>query len=65
MAGAVQAMSGLDSGKACQIVASVLDGAAAAVSADLTAHSERLSSAAERYHQADSEFAQRLRRIAE
>lgn len=65
MAGAVQAMPGLVSGQACQIVAEVLDGAAAAVSTDLTTHAERLTSAAQRYHQADSEFGQRLRRIAE
>lgn len=65
VAGAVQAMSGLASGQACQVVAAALDGAAAAVSADLTAHSERLSAAAQRYQQADSEFGQRLRRIAE
>lgn len=65
MAGAVEAMSGLASGEACQIVAAVLDDAAAAVSADLTAHAERLSAAAHRYQQADSEFGHRLRRIAE
>lgn len=64
MAGAVQAMSGVLSGQACQVVAAVLDGAAAAVSADLMAHAQRLSSAAQRYHQADSEFGGRLRRIA-
>lgn len=65
LASAVQAMSGLVSGWACQVVATVLDGAAASVSADLTAHSERFSAAAQRYQQADSEFGQRLRRIAE
>lgn len=65
MADAVQAMSGLVSGQACQVVAAVLDGAAAAVSADLVAHAQRLSSAAQRYHQADSEFGGRLRRISE
>lgn len=65
LAGAVQAMSGLACGQACQVVGSVLDGAAAAVSGDLTAHSERLFSAAQRYQQADSELGQRLRRIAE
>ncbi|MEH3137683.1 MAG: type VII secretion target [Mycolicibacterium neoaurum] len=65
MVGAAQGMSGLFSGQACDMVASVLDGAAAAISADLTTHAERLSSAAQRYQQVDSEFGQRLRRLAE
>lgn len=65
MARAVPAMAGLTSGEACRFATAVLDAAAKAVSADLTSHSERLSSAAERYHHTDSELGQRLRRIAE
>lgn len=65
MASAIQAMSGLASGEACQFAATVLDGAAKALSADLTSHAERLSSAADRYRQVDNELGQRLRRIAE
>jgi pyrroline-5-carboxylate reductase len=65
MAGAVQAMSGLSSSEACRFAAAVLDGAAKTVSADLTSHAERLSSAADRYRQVDYELGQRLRRIAE
>lgn len=65
LAAAVQAMAGLDSGAACQAVGAVLDEVAREIGAALTAHSDRLSSAAERYRAADDELARRLRRIAD
>ena len=65
LAPVVQAMPGLESGAACQAVGAVLDEAANRISTELSAHADRLVSAAERYRAADAELARRLRRIAD
>lgn len=65
VADAVSAMPGLFSGEACRAVAALLDGAATAAGADLTEHAQRLSRAADNYHQTDSEAGRRLGRIVE
>ena len=65
LAGVAQAMAGLESGAAGQAVGMVLDEVAHQVSADLTAHSERLIAAADCYRAADQASARRLRRIAD
>jgi hypothetical protein len=62
---AANAMSGLESGAACQFAGAVLDGASARVGAELAAHSKNLTSAADRYGRVDEELGHRLRSIAE
>jgi hypothetical protein len=64
MASSGAGMSGLLSETACQFVGTVLDGAASAAHRELTEHSAKLSKAANRYHQMDEEFGQRLRTFA-
>jgi hypothetical protein len=59
------AMPGLESGAACQYASTVLDAAAAQMSAELAAHAKNLISAAERYAKVDEDLGRRLRSIAE
>jgi hypothetical protein len=65
MAGAADGGPGLLSEAACRFAATVFDGAAGAVHRELTAHSTKLTAAAEQYHRADEEFARRLRELAD
>jgi hypothetical protein len=65
MASAGTGVSGLLSEVACQFAGTVFDTAAGTVNDELTAHSTNLSAAADRYHQADEEFARRLRKFAQ
>ena len=65
IASAADAMPGLQSGAACQFASTVLDGAAAAVRADLSAHAANLISAADSYLRADDELGRRMRSLAE
>jgi hypothetical protein len=55
------ALPGLDSGSACELAGTVLDRFAGALAGELTAHSERLSLAADLYVRADEDIARRCR----
>jgi flagellar capping protein FliD len=57
-------MAGLLSEGACQFVGTAFDTAAGAVHEELTAHSTKLTAAADRYHQVDEETGRRLRKLA-
>jgi hypothetical protein len=57
-------MAGLLVEGACHFAGAMFDTAASAVHDELMAHSTRLSSAAERYHQTDGELGRRLSKIA-
>jgi len=65
IANAAAAMPGLHSGAGCQFASTVLDGAAAGLSADLSTHATKLNSAADRYLRADDQLDRRLRSLAE
>lgn len=65
LASAANAMPGLLCGAACQFAGTVFDDVAHKVSGELSAHSNRLSSAADSYYRADDELGRRLRRLAE
>lgn len=54
-------MAGLQTEGACQFVAAVFDSAAGVVGAELTDHSEKLTTAATHYGQVDDDFGRRLR----
>jgi hypothetical protein len=58
-------MSGLLSEGACQFAGTAFDTAAGAVHEELTAHSAKLSAAADRYHQIDEELGRRLRKFTQ
>jgi hypothetical protein len=58
-------IAGLSSEAACQFAGTVLDSAASAAHGELTDHSEKLTKAANHYHQTDEEFGQRLRKFAQ
>jgi hypothetical protein len=58
-------MSSLLSEAACQFAGAALDTAARAVHEELTAHSTKLSAAADRYHQTDEDFGRRLRKLTQ
>jgi len=64
MVDAGSGMRGLLVEGACQFAGTMFDAAASAVYEELTAHSRRLSSAADRYHQTDGELGRRLSKIA-
>lgn len=65
MAGAVSAMSGLQSAVACQFAGVAMDNFAGTLVEDVSSHAARLGMAADRYQQADAEFGRRLRRLAQ
>ena len=65
MASAATGMSGLLSEGACQVAGATFDAAAGAVHEELTAHSTKLSAAADRYQQIDEELGRRLGKIAQ
>lgn len=58
-------MSGLLSEAACEFAGTAFDTAAGVVHEELTAHSAKLSAAADRYHQIDEELGRRLRKFAQ
>lgn len=58
-------MSGLLSEGACQFAGAAFDTAAGAVHEELTAHSTKLSAAADLYHRTDEDFGRRLREFTQ
>jgi hypothetical protein len=65
LASGASAMSGLQSGAACQFVATIFDDVSDKMSDELAAHAEKLSAAAEAYRRADEDLGRRLRHLAE
>lgn len=65
MASAGAGMSGLLSEGACEFAGVAFDTAAGKVHDELTAHSAKLTAAADRYHRTDEDFGRRLRELTQ
>jgi hypothetical protein len=65
MADAGGGLPGLQTGQACQFAGSMLDSAAGVVHQELTTHADKLSTAADLYHQTDEQLGQRLRKFSQ
>jgi len=65
MASAGAGMSGLLSEGACQFAGAAFDTAAGKVHAELSAHSTKLSAAADLYQRTDEDFGRRLRKLSQ
>ncbi|WP_232423232.1 type VII secretion target [Mycobacterium sp. 155] len=64
MTSAGTGVSGLFSESACQFAGSTVDAALNNVHEELTSHSTKLSTAADRYHRMDEELGRRLHKFA-
>jgi hypothetical protein len=65
LASAGAGLAGLASADACQFLGAAVEKALTDVHQELTAHSSKVATAADRYHRVDGELGQRLQRAAE
>ena len=63
MSAAAAAMPGLQSGAACGQASSIVESAATAVGAEISAHAGKLTDAATVYQRTDEEHARRLKSV--